>query len=140
MLLKKIGIPLASIVAAALGYRDYGWPGVALVLGALVMWLLLQFTRTLQVLKRAGARPVGHVDSAVMLHSKLRPGLPLLHVVALTRALGNRQSPPDTQPERFRWTDASHSTVLCVFRDGKLQHWELTRPQPDVSPPGALAP
>ena len=140
MSFKKIGIPLASIAAAVLGYRSYGWPGVVLVVGGLVMWLLLHLTRMLQVLKRAANRPVGHVDSAVMLHAKLHVGLPLLHVVALTRSLGSSESPKDAQPEHFRWTDASQSTVLCVFQDGKLLGWELTRPQPDVSRPSALAP
>mgnify|MGYP007084685107 FL=1 len=62
------------------------------------------------------------------LHAKLRPGVPLLHVVAMTRALGQLESPKDTQPERYRWTDASGSSVLCVFMGGKLQSWELTRP------------
>ncbi len=137
---KKYLIPLASLAFAAVAYRSYGWPGIALVVGGLVMWMLLHFTRMLQVLKRASNRPVGYVDSAVMLNAKLQQGLPLLHVVALTRALGNLESPPDTQPEHFRWTDTSQSTVLCVFQDGKLQRWELMRPQPDVSQPSALAP
>ena len=125
---KKFLIPLIALVATLVGYLYYGWPGVALVVGGLVMWLMLHFTRMLQVLKRAADRPVGHVDSAVMLHAKLHIGQPLLHVVALTRSLGRLESPQETQPEHFRWTDASQSTVLCVFQDGKLQSWELTRP------------
>ncbi len=135
MSFKKILIPLASIVAAVVGYRSAGWPGVALVAGGLVMWQLLHFTRMLQVLKRAAHRPVGHVDSAVMLHAKLHVGVPLLHTVALTRALGLLESPRDVQPERYRWTDASGASVLCVFQAGKLQAWELTRPNsvPDTS-------
>jgi hypothetical protein len=123
-------IPLAALAGLFLGYRHYGWPGVALVGGGLVMWQLLHFTRMLQVLKRAANRPVGHVDSAVMLHAKLRAGVPLLHVVAMTRALGLLESPADTQPEHYRWTDASGSTVRCVFQGGKLQSWELHRPAP----------
>ena len=109
-----------------------------LIGGGLVMWQLLHFTRMLQVLKRAANRPVGHVDSAVMLHAKLRAGLPLLHVVAMTRALGSLETPKDTQPERFRWTDASGSTVLCTFIGGKLQSWDLQRPVADDG--GAAAP
>lgn len=137
---KKFFIPLASLAFAAVAYRSYGWPGIALVVGGLVMWMLLHFTRMLQVLQRAAHRPVGFVDSAVMLNAKLQQGLPLLHVVALTRALGTLESPLDTQPEHFRWTDASQSTVLCVFQDGKLQRWELTRPQTEIVQPAALAP
>lgn len=127
MLKNSVLVPLLAFTATVVGFLSYGWPGVALVAGGLVMWLLLHFTRMLQVLKRAANRPVGHVDSAVMLNAKLHKGLPLLHVVALTRSLGALESPPNTQPEHFRWTDASQSTVLCVFQDGKLQRWELTR-------------
>lgn len=125
---QSILLPLGGIVLAVAGYRAGGWPGLALAVGALVMWQLLHFTRMLQVLKRAANRPIGFVASAVMLHSKLRPGLPLLHVVAMTRALGQLESPKDTQPERHRWTDGSQASVLCVFQGGKLQSWELTRP------------
>jgi len=128
MKIQSVVLPLGALVIAVAGYRAYGWPGLALVAGGLVMWQLLHFTRMLQVLKRAANRPIGHVDSAVMLHSKLAAGQPLLHVVALTRALGQLESPKDTQPERFRWTDGSQSSVLCVFQAGKLQSWELTRP------------
>lgn len=140
MLKNSVLVPLLTFAATVLGFLSYGWPGVALVAGGLVMWLLLHFTRMLQILKRAANRPVGHVDSAVMLNAKLHQGLPLLHVVALTRSLGTLESPPNTQPEHFRWTDGSQSTVLCVFQDGKLQRWELMRPQPDAAQIAALAP
>ena len=140
MPLIKFLIPLASLVGAGVAYRSYGWPGVALVAGGLVMWMLLHFTRMLQVLKRAANRPVGFADSAVMLNAKLQREVSLLHVVALTRSLGALESPKGTQPEHFRWTDASQSTVLCVFQDGRLQRWELKRPLADGSRPAALAP
>jgi hypothetical protein len=129
--LQRFLIPAAAMVALILGYRHYGWPGVALVGGGLIMWQLLHFTRMLQVLKRATHRPIGHVDSAVMLHAKLRAGVPLLHVVAMTRSLGQLESSKDTQPERYRWSDASASSVLCVFAGGKLQSWDLQRPAQD---------
>ena len=124
----KFLIPFGAILVAVAGYRAYGLAGLALVAAGLVMWILLHFTRMLQVLKRAANRPVGHVSSAVMLHAKLAGGQSLLHVIALTRSLGQLESPKDTQPERFRWTDDSQSSVLCVFQGGKLQSWELTRP------------
>lgn len=133
MQIQKILVPVAALVVAVAGYRAYGWAGLALVAGGLVMWQLLHFTRMLQILKRAANRPIGHVDSAVMLHAKLAAGQPLLHVVALTRALGQLESPKDTQPERFRWTDTSQASVLCVFLDGKLQSWELTRPAAEAA-------
>jgi hypothetical protein len=56
-------------------YRAYGWPGIAIAVTGIVMWMLLHFTRMMKVLKRAGNRPIGFVDSAVMLNAKLRPGL-----------------------------------------------------------------
>lgn len=131
---QRILVPLAALVLAVVGYRTYGWPGLALVAGGLVMWQLLHFTRMMQILRKAANRPIGHVDSAVMLHSRLAAGQPLLHVVALTRALGQLESPNGTQPERFRWTDPSGASVLCVFQAGKLQSWELTRPVADTAP------
>ena len=126
--LQRFVIPLGALVLAIASYRAYSWPGVALVVGALVMWLLLHFTRMLQVLKRAANRPVGYVDSAVMLNAKMRAGATLLHVVAMTRSLGELLTPKDTQPERFRWTDGSQSTVDCEFAGGRLRSWELVRP------------
>ena len=116
----------AALIAAA--YRAYGWPGVALISGGIVFWLLIHFNRTLQALRRAANRPIGYVDSAVMLNAKLKPGLTLLHVIALTRSLGELQSPKDTQPEVFRWTDTSQSHVTCEFASGKLMKYELVRP------------
>lgn len=125
---QKIFVPVASIAALVLAYRFYGWPAVAAVLTALVMWLLLHFTRMMQVLKRATNRPIGYVDSAVMLNAKLKPGMTLLHVIAMTRALGELQSAKDEQPEVFRWTDGTQSHVTCTFAAGKLTHHALFRP------------
>ena len=125
---QKILVPVAGIAIIVLAYRFYGWGGVAAVATGLVMWVLLHFTRMMQVLKRAANRPIGYVDSAVMLNAKLKKDVNLLHVVAMTKSLGQLQSPKDTQPEVFRWTDAGQSFVDCVFLNGKLQQWTLTRP------------
>lgn len=111
-----------------LAHRAYGWLGVAAVAGGLVMWLLLHFTRLMTVLKRASDRPIGYVDSAVMLNAKLKPGVSLLHVVAMTQALGELNSVKDAQPELYRWTDGTDSHVTCEFHNGKLKKWELVRP------------
>jgi hypothetical protein len=86
----------------------------------------------MKVFTRAAEQPMGYVASAVMLNAKLKPGVNLLHVVAMTRSLGALQSPRDTQPEIFRWTDGSESHVTCEFRNGKLTTWTLWRPaQPE---------
>ena len=126
---QKIGVPLAGVLMVVLAYRFSGWGGVAVVSGAMVMWVLLNFTRMVQILKRAGHRPVGYVGSAVMLNAKLKPRASLLHVVAMTSALGELRSPQGEQPEIFRWTDGTGSYVDCTFVSGKLASHQLTRPQ-----------
>lgn len=141
MKFQKILVPVAGIALIAFAYKTNGWAGVALIVGGIVMWGLLHFTRMTQVLSRASKRPVGFVDSAVMLNAKLKAGVPLLHVLALTRALGALQSPKDTQPELFRWTDGSDSFVDCEFLNGKLVKWALVRPtQIDAPAPEAVPP
>ena len=128
-LLTRVGVPVLGVALIALAYHSYGWTGVAFVASGLVMWMLLHFNRMVQVLKRAANRPIGTVASAVMLNAKLRPGVTLLHVVALTRALGELRSPNGSQPEIYRWSDNSQSHVTCEFVGGKLEKWELWRPQ-----------
>ena len=127
----RVLLPAAAALMVLLAYRAYGWGGVALAAGALVFWLLLHFTRMMQVFRRAANRPVGYVDSAVVLHSRLRTGVNLLHVVGLARALGQRQGAEDAQPEVFRWTDNGGSHVTCTFAAGRLVAWDLWRPPQD---------
>ena len=135
MKFQKILVPLSGIVAVALAYRLYGWMGVAAVGSGLMMWLLLHFTRMMTILKRAANRPIGYVDSAVMLNAKLKPGMTLMHVIAMTRALGQLQTEKDVQPEIFRWTDGSQSHVTCIFAGGKLAQHALFRPTEPLPPP-----
>jgi hypothetical protein len=125
----KILIPVGVIVFVAGAWHQYKWPGVAVATGAVVMWILLHFTRMVTVLSRASNRPVGHVDSAVMLNVKLREGVNLMHVIAMTKSLGVRLSEENAQPEIFKWTDPGDSFVICTFKAGKLQSWDMTRPQ-----------
>ena len=122
-----------------LAQSRFGWPGVAFAIAGLVMWLLLHFTRLMSVLKKAADRPIGHVGSAVMLNAKLRAGVNLMHVVAMTRSLGQLLSDDGAQPELYRWTDGSRSFVTCEFKNGKLVKWELVRPPSEepVAPPAA---
>ena len=145
MQFQRILVPVVGVAAVALAYRSYGWAGVAVVVTALVMWLLLHFSRMMQVLKRAAKRPIGYVDSAVMLNAKLKTGVTLLHVMAMTRALGELNSVKGQQPELYRWTDGTLSHVTCEFLGGKLVKWEMVRPAPvenpttlaQANPPGA---
>ena len=125
--IQKVAIPLGAIAGIILAFEVWGWQGVALAVGALVFWMLLHFNRLMQVVKRAAERPLGYVDSAVMLNAKLNKGATLMHVVAMTRALGALQTPPNQQPELYRWTDNSDSWVEAEFLDGKLVRWQLVR-------------
>ena len=124
----KIIGPLAVIVFTIGAWRQFGWAGIALAAGGVVMWILLHFTRLMAILKKAANQPIGHVASAVMLNAKLRKGMTLMHVIAMTKSLGALQTPKDEQPEVFHWTDTGHSVVACTFVGGKLQEWTLSRP------------
>ena len=128
MQLQKILIPIGAVALVVAGYQLSGWAGVALATGALVFWLMLHFTRLMHVLKRAANSPMGYVGSAVMLQAKLKPGMTLMHVVAMTRSLGEPLSAPETQPEQYRWTDPSEASVTCEFAQGKLVRWDFRRP------------
>ena len=134
MNLQKILVPIAIIGVASLAFRSYGWAGIAAVVTVLMFGILLHFSRMMQVLKRAANRPIGYVDSAVMLNAKLKPGATLLHVVAMTRALGLLKTIKGEQPEIFEWKDGGESTVICTFVSGKLSHHVLFRPQPTAQP------
>jgi hypothetical protein len=118
---------VAVLAGSFLAYRAYGWPGLALFAGAMVMWVLLHMTRMLKVLQRAADQPVGTVASAVMLHSRLAQGMTLLQVIALTRALGHCMGESTASTEQYLWTDAAGATVHCTFTQGKLAQWELMR-------------
>ncbi|MDO5289712.1 MAG: glycerate kinase [Pseudomonadota bacterium] len=126
---------VAAVALGALAWRAGGWAGIALLASALVLWLLLGYTRVMAVARRAAQRPIGYVDSAVMLNARLRAGQPLLHVMALTRAMGQRISPEGAEPEVYRWEDPGQSHVTAEFERGRLVRWRLKRPVQAESPP-----
>jgi hypothetical protein len=128
MNLRNIFVPLGGAALLVIGYFNYGWLGVAAVTGGLVMWALLHFTRLMSVMNKASKRPIGYVGSAVMLNARLRPGVNLMHVVAMTHSLGEPLSAEGAQPEVYRWTDGTQSHVTCEFHNGKLREWNLYRP------------
>jgi hypothetical protein len=128
MNLQQILAPILGVVVVASAWHLYGWGGVAIAGGGILMWVLLHFTRLTHVLSRAAERPVGYVASAVMLNAKLKPGVNLLHVLALTGALGERLSREKEEPEVYRWTDEGASSVTCEFANGRLVKWTLKRP------------
>ena len=132
MNLRNIFVPAGVIGLVLVGYASAGWPGVAAVVGGLVMWALLHFTRLMNVMKKAANRPMGDVGSAVMLNARLKPGVNLMHVMAMTQSLGERLSAENAQPEVYRWTDGTQSHVTCEFANGRLQKWTLERPQAEA--------
>ena len=132
----KIIGPLAVIVFTIGAWRQFGWAGIALAAGGVVMWIMLHFTRLMHILKKASGRPVGHVASAVMLNARLKKGMTLMHVIAMTKSLGALQTVKDEQPEVFLWTDPGQSSVSCTFVGGKLQAWALSRPAEETPAPG----
>ena len=142
MNLRKILIPAGIVVLVIAAYRAYGPQGILTVSGGLVMWGLLHYTRLMNVMQKARNHPIGYVGSAVMLNAKLKAGVNLLHVVAMTRALGQQLSADGQQPELYRWTDGTQSHVTCEFVNGRLVRWELVRPAPqeDAGPTAAAHP
>ncbi|HUR87643.1 MAG TPA: glycerate kinase [Ramlibacter sp.] len=126
--INRIVVPILAAALVYAGWRMAGWPGVALAAGALVMYGLLHFNRVMHVMRKAAGRPKGHVGSAVMLNAKLRTGVNLLHVMAITQALGEPLSREGQEPEIYRWSDGTGSSVTCEFAGGRLVKWDLSRP------------
>jgi hypothetical protein len=129
-----IGWALAALLFAV-GWLAYGWQGALTALSATVFWLLLQFNRAVRVMKNAGQSPIGHIGSAVMLQSRLIPGLTMLQVVSMTHSLGRRVGTGD---DVWAWQDPGGVEVVLSFHKGKLSHHELVRPAADDT--GAAAP
>ena len=136
--IRKILVGLGALALVGVGWYEGGWAGLAFAIGAIVMIVLVQFSKMMGVLNRAAKSPKGYVGSAVMLNAKLKKGANLLHVMAMTRSIGESLSPEGQDPEYFRWTDDSGSSVTCEFRRGRLAKWSLERPTafaPSVTPP-----
>ena len=119
-----LGWALAALLLVA-AWQGYGVKGIALGITLIVFWLILQFNRSLRVMRNAGSAPVGHVDSAVMLNAKLREGLQMLQVLALTKSLGRRVDPDG---EVYEWIDEGGSKVVVTFANGRCKRWQLERP------------
>jgi hypothetical protein len=113
-----------AVLATALGYMVYGWPGVAMAVSVVVFWLLLQFSRAMRVMRVAGQAPVGTVPSALMLQSKLRAGLRLMDIILLTRSLGEKLA---DDPETYRWRDRGGDAVEVELVGGRVRAWRFNR-------------
>ena len=120
-----VGWALAALALVA-GYVGYGGPGVLLALTVIVFWLMLQFSRALRTMKRVAGRPVGAVDSAVMMHSKLHAGMRLPDILKLSGSLG-RKVGAAPEPETFAWRDRGDDEVVVELQGGLLTAWRLRR-------------
>jgi hypothetical protein len=113
-----------AVLAVAAGYQGWGWAGVALAVTVIAFWLLLEFSRSLRVLREAAGAPVGSVANAVMLNAKLEAGMRLPQILKLTRSLGRQVS---QEPEVWAWADAAGDEVQVTLRAGLVAGWELKR-------------
>jgi hypothetical protein len=123
----KLGWALVGLAFVA-GYVSWGWRGLVLALTVVVFWMLLQFSRTMRVLRAAAGAPVGQVASAVMLHSKLKVGMRLADVIRLTGSLGVKRG---DEPQTYHWRDAGEAMVEVKFVDGRCTSWALLRSDAD---------
>ena len=124
--------PLAVLLIGAAWLR-FGWQGALFALSFGIFLLLMQFTRTLRVVRDAGRAPVGHVGSAVMLNARLRPGMRLTDVLRLSGSLGEtvvRAEPAAgvDVAESFRWRDPGGITVEVELAGGRVRSWSMQRP------------
>lgn len=116
---------LLAAAALGVGWWSYGWRGLVLAATVIVFWMLLQFSRTVRLLRQAAQAPVGHVDSAVMLQARLRVGQPLGDVIRAAGSLGRRVK---EDPETFAWTDRGDVRLEVEFVNGRSSVWRLERP------------
>lgn len=120
----RVGWLLAA-AALAVGWWSYGWQGVVLAVTVIVFWLLLQFSRTVRLLRGVANAPVGKVPSAVMFHSRLRTGMMMADTIRLAGSLGRKIH---DDPETFRWSDDGDVQVEAEFVGGRCTSSRLQRP------------
>lgn len=118
-----LGWTLAALAMAS-GYVGYGAAGLVLALTVVAFWLLLQFSRALRVMRRAAGHALGRTDNAVMLYARLRPGMTLLRIVALTRSLGEKLG---DEPECWCWRDDAGDAVCVELHKGRASDMRLER-------------
>jgi len=119
---------LLAVLICVSSWQAYGAKGLALAVTVIVFWLVLTFNRSLRVMKNAAGSPVGHVGSALALHAKLRKGMLLLQVIALTKSLGRRVE-GGADSDVWAWADEGGSEVVITFQSGRAARWTLTRPE-----------
>ena len=114
--------------AVMVGGWGWGWRGLVLAITVIAFWMLLQFSRALRTLRHAAQRPVGQVDSTVMLQSRLAHGQNLQEVIGLAGCLGRKVG----QADDWAWSDAGGDELVVHFRQGRVVRWSLARAQGEV--------
>lgn len=147
----KQRMPVTALLAGAAviaGWWSYGWKGLVLAFTVIVFWAVLQFNRATRVLRNAGQRPKGQVDSVTMLQARLEPGLSLLEVLQITGSLGEARG-----HDEWGWRDPYGNEAVLVFRRERLVRWSVARAEaeapaepadpdapPDFGPPDEAGP
>lgn len=113
----KLGLGLIALFAGGI---VFGWKGVVLVMTALILWLLVEFSRLMKLMGMASKGPVGRVQSAAALNASLRQGMKLVDVLPLTGSLGEK-----LEGGGYAWADASGARVEVLLADGRVASWTL---------------
>lgn len=118
---KLIGLALFAAAFVA-GATFFGWQGVILAFSGVILYLLLQFTQLMRVMRTANEAPMGHVSSAIMLQSRLHAGMKLIDLIKLCKSLGVKVA-----DDTYRWTDAGGDAVDVVLHKSVVVRWSLVR-------------
>jgi hypothetical protein len=122
---------LLAGAALILAWWNYGWRGLLLGLTLLVFWLLLQFTRAARLLRAAGERPLGQVDSVAMVQAQLSHGMQMAELIGITGSLGRKVGPLDD----WQWSDSYGNDLVVSLRRGVVVRWAVARaPDPESAP------
>lgn len=113
-----------ALAATAGGWVGWGWRGAVLAVTVVVFVVLQQFNRAMRTMRTAASRPLGAIDSAVMLQARLRAGMRLIDVIGVAGSLGARER---DAPETFVWTDAGGDAVRVAFGGARVARVELLR-------------
>ncbi|MFM2065911.1 MAG: hypothetical protein RLZZ584_820 [Pseudomonadota bacterium] len=129
--MKRLSSPGANglLIGAAVlaGWWAWGWQGLVLAFTLIVFWMLLQFRRATRALQNAARRPMGRIDSVVMMQSRLEPGMQMAEVLQLSGSLGIQQGGRD----EWLWSDAAGNDIVVTFRRGIVIRWAIARVDAD---------
>ena len=120
--------------AVIVGWWQYGWHGLVLGLTLIVFWLVLQFNHASRVLRHAGQRPIGHIDSVVQVQARLAHGLHMTDVLMLTGSLGRQIG----TREDWQWSDPAGNDLVVSLRRGVVVRWAVAHAEPP--PEAAIEP